>query len=149
MGGGRFLMGEIPLYLQRCACTASARGRLLGAGSSCDSSGRDWYFVAEQSASAPHMLRIVPHSVALVSRSCELFPDGFDLHLLHSSGIERTEMPSPRPWKPPPCAQCELHLKRSTCQGSALSLPTTLSCPRRVLQGYLTHDKTHQPRTLP
>ena len=31
------------------------------------------------------MLRIVPHYVPRVSRSCELFPDGFDLHLLHSS----------------------------------------------------------------
>ena len=30
------------------------------------------------------MLRIVPHSVPRVSRSCELFPDGFDLHLLHT-----------------------------------------------------------------
>ena len=29
------------------------------------------------------MLRTVPHSVPRVSRSCELFPDGFDLHLLH------------------------------------------------------------------
>ena len=28
------------------------------------------------------MLRIVPHSVPRVSRSCELFPDGFELHLL-------------------------------------------------------------------
>jgi len=32
-------------------------------------------------------LRIVPHSVPRVSHSCELFPDGFDLHLLLPTGI--------------------------------------------------------------
>ena len=52
---------------------------------------RDWYFIAEQPAPAPHLahpegcaaLRIVLVTVPRVSRSCELFPDGFDLHLLH------------------------------------------------------------------
>jgi len=45
---------------------------------------RDWYFIAEQPAPAPHLahpegcaLRIV--TVPRVSRSCEHFPDGFDL----------------------------------------------------------------------
>ena len=55
--------------------------------------GRDWYFIAEQPAPAPHLahpehpegcaaLRVVLVTVPRVSRSCELFPDGFDLHLL-------------------------------------------------------------------
>ena len=47
-------------------------------------------FIAEQSASAPHLahpegctaLRSVLVTVPRVSRSCEHFPDGFDLHLL-------------------------------------------------------------------
>ena len=51
---------------------------------------RDWYFTAEQPAPAPHLahpegcaaLRIVLVTVPRVSRSCEHFPDGFDLHLL-------------------------------------------------------------------
>ena len=51
---------------------------------------RDWYFSAEQPAPAPHLarpegcaaLRIVLVTVPRVSRSCENFPDGFDLHLL-------------------------------------------------------------------
>ena len=51
---------------------------------------RDWYFIAEQPAPAPHLahpegcaaLRIVLVTVPRVSRSCENFPDGFDLHLL-------------------------------------------------------------------
>jgi len=51
---------------------------------------RDWYFIAEQPAPAPHLahpegcaaLRIVLVTVPRVSRSCEHFPDGFDLHLL-------------------------------------------------------------------
>jgi len=51
---------------------------------------RDWYFIAEQPAPAPHLahleacaaLRIVLVTVPHVSRSCEHFPDGFDPHLL-------------------------------------------------------------------
>ncbi len=39
-------------------------------------------FIARQPASAPHMLRIVPHTVPRVGRSYEHFPDGFELHLL-------------------------------------------------------------------
>jgi len=53
---------------------------------------RDWYFIAEQPAPAPHLahpegcaaLRIVLVTVPRVSRSCEHFPDGFDLHLLRA-----------------------------------------------------------------
>ena len=49
----------------------------------------DWYFIAEQPAPAPHLahpegcdaLRNVLVTVPRVSRSCEHFPDGFDLHL--------------------------------------------------------------------
>ena len=48
----------------------------------CVASQRDWYFIAKQSASAPHMLRIVPHTVPRVGRSYQHFPDGFELHLL-------------------------------------------------------------------
>ena len=52
---------------------------------------RDWYFTAEKPAPAQHLahpegcaaLRIVLVTVPRVSRSCEHFPDGFDLHLLH------------------------------------------------------------------
>ena len=51
---------------------------------------RDWYFIAEQPAPAPHLphlggcaaLGIVLVTVTRVSRSCERFPDEFDLHLL-------------------------------------------------------------------
>jgi len=51
---------------------------------------RDSYFIAEQPAPAPHLahpercaaLFIVLFTVSRVSRSCENFPDGFDLHLL-------------------------------------------------------------------
>ena len=51
---------------------------------------RDWYFIAEQPAPAPHRahlegcatLRIVLVAVPRISRSCEHFPDGFDLYLL-------------------------------------------------------------------
>ena len=53
---------------------------------------RDWYVIAEQPAPAPHLarpegraaLRIVLVTVPRVNRSCENFPDGFDLHLLPS-----------------------------------------------------------------
>ena len=51
---------------------------------------RDWYFIAEKPAPAPHLahpegcaaLRIVLVTEPRVSRSCEHFLDGFDLHLL-------------------------------------------------------------------
>ena len=56
-------------------------------------SDRDWCFVAEKPAPAPHLqhpagcaaLRVVLVTVPRVSRSCEHFPDGFDLHLLEMS----------------------------------------------------------------
>ena len=51
---------------------------------------KDWYFIAEQPAPAPHLahpegcagLRIVLVTVPHVSRSCEHFLGGFELHLL-------------------------------------------------------------------
>ena len=60
---------------------------------------RDRYFIAEQLAPAPHLalpggcaaLRIVLVTVPRVSRSCEHFPDGFDLHLLRLRGLARPE----------------------------------------------------------
>ena len=53
---------------------------------------RDWYLISGQPAPAPHLahpevcaaLRIVPVNVPRVSRSCDHFPEGFDLHLLLS-----------------------------------------------------------------
>ena len=53
---------------------------------------RDWYSIAEEPAPARHLahaegyaaLRIVLVTVPRVCRSCEHFPDGFDLHLLQS-----------------------------------------------------------------
>ena len=50
---------------------------------------RDWYFIAEQPAPAPHLAhpegcaaqRIVLVTVPRVSRSCDHFPHGFDPHL--------------------------------------------------------------------
>ena len=61
-------------------------------------SDRDWNSIADQPAPAPHLahpegraaLRIVLVTVPRVSRSCEHFLDGFDLHLL----------------RPPPTAHC-------------------------------------------
>ena len=58
---------------------------------------RYWYFIAEQPAPAPHLahpegcaaLRIVLVTVPRVSRSCENFPDGFDLHLLQHKQTHR------------------------------------------------------------
>ena len=44
-------------------------------------------FIAEQPESAPHMLRILPHTVPRVGRSYEHFPDGFDRHLLPFSRL--------------------------------------------------------------
>jgi hypothetical protein len=51
---------------------------------------RDWYFIFEQPVLALHLahpqacaaLRIVQVTAPRISRSCEHFPDGFDLHLL-------------------------------------------------------------------
>ena len=66
--------------------------------------GRDLYFIAEQPAPAPHLahpggcaaLRIVLVTVPRVSRSCEHFPVGCDLHLLRSP---RYLAPRPSPQK--------------------------------------------------
>ena len=60
---------------------------------------RDWYFIAEQPAPAPHhaqlerfaALRIVRVTVPRVSRSCEHFPDGFDLQLLQMANNANTD----------------------------------------------------------
>ena len=62
---------------------------------------RDWYFIAEQPAPAPHLahpegcaaLRIVLVTVPCASRSCEHFPDGFDLHLLQPPLTIRPKRP--------------------------------------------------------
>ena len=61
--------------------------------------GRDRYSIAEQPAPAPHLahpdgcaaLRILLYTVPRVSCTCEHFPDGLDLYLLHYSlkGSER------------------------------------------------------------
>ena len=92
---------------------------------------RDWYFIAEQPAPETHVahpegcaaLRIVLVTVPRVSRSCEHFPDGFDLHSPVSRGggciapyrrhatmrclcVARFRglaliLPSPPPWRQP------------------------------------------------
>ena len=77
--------------LQRCCCWdhLTPDDRVLGtpvgprnvAG---HTNWRDWYFIAKQPA--PHMLRIVPHTVPRVGRSYEHFPDEFELHLLQQTG---------------------------------------------------------------
>jgi len=59
---------------------------------------RDWYFIAEHPAPAPLLahpegcaaLRILLVTVPRVSRSCEHFTDGFDLHLLQQRSDEGT-----------------------------------------------------------
>ena len=56
---------------------------------------RYWFFIAVQPESVRHhaypegcaALRIVLVTVPRVSRSCELFPDGFDLHLLQYARV--------------------------------------------------------------
>ena len=66
-------------------------GRLLS------SEQRDQYFIAEEPAPAPHLahpegcaaMRIVLVNVPRVNRSCEHFPDGFDLHLLYPRYIPK------------------------------------------------------------
>ena len=65
------------------SCAAHLCGRRLQ---------RDLYFIAEQVALAPHLahpegcaaLRIVLVAVPRVSRSCQHFPDSFDVHLLQT-----------------------------------------------------------------
>ena len=101
---------------------------------------KDWYFFAEQPATAPHpahpegcaALRIVLVTVARVSRSCEHFPDVFDPHLL---------------------------LRDETIQALPTMIVSTHNNPvvppvvicavrdqtMQALQGYLAHKK---PRTL-
>jgi len=64
---------------------------------------RDWYFIAEQPAPAPHpahpegcaALHIVLVTVPRGSRSCEHLPDGFDLHLLHPHPQPYALIPEP------------------------------------------------------
>ena len=63
----------------------STRACAMQAASDLPAEERDWLFIAEQAASAPHMLRIVPHTAPRVGRSYEHFPDGFELDLLTSS----------------------------------------------------------------
>ena len=68
---------------------------------------RDLYFIAEQPAPVPHLahpegcaaLRIVPVTVPRVSRTCEHFPDGFDLPLLQvcPKGYRGTSLIRPPP----------------------------------------------------
>ena len=68
-----------------CIKHESARDRAL----------RDWYLIAEQPAPALHLARpegraaprIVLVTVTRISRSCEHFQDGFDLHLLPCAEI--------------------------------------------------------------
>jgi hypothetical protein len=64
---------------------------------------RDWYLIPEQPAPAPHLahpdgcaaLRVVLLTVPRVSRACEHFPNGFDLHLLRSKETTAGLVPAP------------------------------------------------------
>ena len=103
-------MGEVPLYASPLSseigtCKTAVESRFWSClepfpeqhfqnASSLDGGAgfqnRDWYFVAEQPAPAPHLahpegcaaLRIVPVTVPRASRSCKHFQDGSDVHLL-------------------------------------------------------------------
>ena len=65
---------------------------------------RNWYSITEQPAPTPHLAHpegcaaicIVPVTVPRHSRSCEHFPDGFDLHLLQGYLAQGT----PLSWHP-------------------------------------------------
>ena len=134
---------------------------------------RDWQFIAKQ-ASAPHMLRIVPHTVPRVGRSYEHFPDGFELHLLPSLstlprkwvygwGVRGTGLPH---WlqgylayratcnhKPKSLHQARRGKPALRVWRSGLWLQGYLAHKRSGvagltslwLQGYLAHKKTHSP----
>ena len=64
---------------------------------------RDEYFIADQPAPAPHRarpegcaaLRIVLVTVLRANRSCELFPNGFDLNLLPEGSRETDALSTP------------------------------------------------------
>ena len=74
---------------------------------------RDWYFVAERPAPAPHLahpegcaaLRIVLVAVPRVCRSCEHVLDGFDFHLIHltagelAGGLNQARQRAGRDWQ--------------------------------------------------
>ena len=91
--------GQTRQSRRRCECVSADEKSSLCAWMSprssvnCAKPNRDWYFIAEQPAPAPHLahpegcaaLRIVLATVPRVSRSCEHFPNGFDLHLLHQT----------------------------------------------------------------
>ena len=80
-------MSESPLYSRAYLGTYDLLGIEYG---HLATPGRDWYFIAEDPAPAPHLahlggcaaLRIVLVTVPCASCSCEHLPDGFDLHLL-------------------------------------------------------------------
>ena len=88
---------------------------------------RDWYLIAKQPAPAPRLahsegraaLRIVLVTVFHVSRSCEHFPDGFDLCLLRCALVA-------------PC-----HVTASTYRGTSLvrNRPTPLGLPHAPRHG--------------
>ena len=84
-----------------------------------DPKARDWYFIAEQPAPAPHLahpegcaaLRTVLVTVPRVSRSCGNFPDEFDLHLQRSKGERekgRCQYQTSHPFTTPRHGPCPL-----------------------------------------
>ena len=92
---------------------------------------RDWSFVAEQPASAPHRQGIVPHTVPRVDRSYEHFPDRFELHLQRSAAepqevppkrrgntqnVQSTVILKPRPQSGLDCLTCAI-FARQRCRG--------------------------------
>ena len=79
-------MSEVPL---QALPTRRLWSRNVGCQLEDSRSEKDWYFMAEQPAPAPHRARpdgraapcFVLFTLPRVSRSCELFPNGSDLHL--------------------------------------------------------------------
>ena len=106
-------------------------------------------------------------TVLRVSRSCELFPDGFDLHLRQLSpnrlwgrgGVWCTGVPEKHSCVNYCANYCAPYQPLGIIRGSAMNKTRPPSPPlsrkairkvgSRAQQGYLTYKKTHPPWTLP
>jgi len=85
---------------RRSMCSPPPRRSCSAPATNTEGSQRDWHFIAKQLAPEPHP-RGALLTVPRVGRSCEQFPDGFFLHLLHATNTEgshtsftRTTQPS-------------------------------------------------------
>ena len=113
---------------------------------------RDWYCIAEQPAPALHLahknecaaLRIVLVTVPRVSRSCEHFPDGLDLHLLQSPGAVQCQ---PFRRVPGPIWGCNPVCKVTPVILHGVVTPdTTLNLRPQALLGPVTRVKKKKKR---